>query len=528
MGGALCRLCCRSNAEEGDALDLLTEADRQERRGCCAGKKTWAEKTIEDYFQCKASCSDHLNVSFMAWMSFSGFPSLNPSQRVISFTPEPSPIVKGLQLLEPVAASLDGTGEILASLSGGKNVIVGSVRMGYGHHRIAYSALTWAIELGMKPHLMDILAPDCVEANIVRHMDKQYSRMSRIASRLGGVVDAIWGKMTLKGDLNMCRFMVVLAQKIRPILAGLPRDVPVISTHPIIGNMAIACGFKTVINLVFDNFPQYFVIVPGAINLVQTPSYFDKLLDMGCPASSLRFAGHWVSQDLCANIVSDCEARLARCEKTELPRRFLIAVGGAGAQRAFLEGLLHSMVEMLRQRKVRIFLNCGDHADMADNLSRCLTGLGLDWDEVKTSEETEELCKNQPLQAISEPANYKAVTLFRFTSHFAAFRCTDLVIRIADVLVTKPSELAFFPVPKLHIRRVGAHEAFSAVHAGELGDGTVECRTVPHTMQKLNQLIEDKSSLFTLMNKCIINAAKTKVYEGSRVACECALASKGL
>ena len=31
-------------------------------------------------------------------------------------------------------------------------------------------------------------------------------------------------------------------------------------------------------------------------------------------------------------------------------------------------------------------------------------------------------------------------------------------------------------VPKLHIRRVGAHEAHSAVRAQELGDGSVECR----------------------------------------------------
>ena len=40
---------------------------------------------------------------------------------------------------------------------------------------------------------------------------------------------------------------------------------------------------------------RYFVLVPGAINLVQSPSYFDKLLDMGCPSHSLFLAGHWVS-----------------------------------------------------------------------------------------------------------------------------------------------------------------------------------------------------------------------------------------
>jgi len=359
----------------------------------------------------------------------------------------------------------------------------------------------------------------------VRNMDKQYSAMSRLASRMGGMFDAIWGSMTLKADMNMLRFMMILGQKIRPILAGLPRDVPIISTHPIIGNMAIACGFKKVINLVFDNYPQYFVIVPGALNLVQTPSYFDKLLDMGCPAAGLKFAGHWVSHDLCDNVIADSEARLQRCAKQELPRRFLVAIGGAGAQRAFLEELLQGLKDTLKKRTVRLFINCGDHTHIADAVVSCLKKLDLEWDEVTTSEETEELCRNQPLQAISEPAGWKAVTLFRFTSHFAAFRCTDLAIRIADVLVTKPSELAFFPVPKLHIRRVGAHEAFSAVRAGELGDGTVECRTVPHALQKVQQLAEERSPLFKLMNECIITAAKTGVYEGSRVACESAFAA---
>uniref|UniRef100_A0A7S1RK75 Monogalactosyldiacylglycerol synthase n=1 Tax=Alexandrium catenella TaxID=2925 RepID=A0A7S1RK75_ALECA len=524
MGGSLCRVFCCRQAEDGDALDLLSAEDLQQRRvSCCGqGKKTWAERQVEEYFKVKASCSDNLNVRFMMWMCMGGFPLTNPSERVIHFIAEPSPIVKGLQLLQPAAAS--NAGEVLSALSGGKRVIVGSVRMGYGHHRIAYSALTWALSQGLQPYLMDILAPDCIEADIVKSMDKNYSRMSRLASKFGGAVDAIWGRMTLKADMNMLRFMLVLGQKIRPIFAGLPRDVPIISTHPIVGNMAIACGFKKVINLVFDNYPQYFVIVPGALNLVQTPSYFDKLLDMGCPAAGLRFAGHWVSHDLCANAIADCEARLQRCGKPELPRRFLVAVGGAGAQRSFLEELLQGLAENLRKRRLRLFVNCGDHTHIADAIVKCLKKLGLEWDEVTTSEDTEEFCRNQPLQAVSEPPVWKAVTLFRFTSHFAAFRCTDLVIRIADVLVTKPSELAFFPVPKLHIRRVGAHEAFSAVRAGELGDGTVECRTVPHALQKVAQLSEERSPLFKLMNQCVITAAKTGVYEGSRVACECALA----
>lgn len=36
---------------------------------------------------------------------------------------------------------------------------------------------------------------------------------------------------------------------------------------------------------------------------------------------------------------------------------------------------------------------------------------------------------------------------------------------MADILCCKPSELAFYPIPKLMIRRVGDHEAHSATRA---------------------------------------------------------------
>ena len=41
-------------------------------------------------------------------------------------------------------------------------------------------------------------------------------------------------------------------------------------------------------------------------------------------------------------------------------------------------------------------------------------------------------------------------------------------IPVADILCCKPSELAFYPVPKLMIRRVGDHEAHSATRAVRL------------------------------------------------------------
>ena len=59
-----------------------------------------------------------------------------------------------------------------------------------------------------------------------------------------------------------------------------------------------------------------------------------------------------------------------------------------------------------------------------------------------------------------------------------AVATTDILGRVSDVLTCKPSELAFACLPKLHIRRVGDHEADSARRAAELGDGTLEAREV--------------------------------------------------
>merc|ERR1719421_2600024 len=69
-----------------------------------------------------------------------------------------------------------------------------------------------------------------------------------------------------------------------------------------------------------------------------------------------------------------------------------------------------------------------------------------------------------------------AVTLFAFADYFPAVATTDVLSRVSDVLCCKPSELAFYPLPKLMIRRVGDHEAYSALRASELGDGTLELR----------------------------------------------------
>ena len=76
----------------------------------------------------------------------------------------------------------------------------------------------------------------------------------------------------------------------------------------------------------------------------------------------------------------------------------------------------------------------------------------------------------------NEPPNN--IALFAFDEYFMAVATTDILCNVSDVLACKPSELPFYLIPKLIIRRVGDHEAYSALRASELGNGTLEVREI--------------------------------------------------
>jgi hypothetical protein len=97
-------------------------------------------------------------------------------------------------------------------------------------------------------------------------------------------------------------------------------------------------------------------------------------------------------------------------------------------------------------------------------------------------------------------------------------------MQLADVLVTKPSELAFVPVPKLHIRRVGDHEAASARRAAELGDGTLEQREIADAV-RMTELLSSGVEFIGPMAERIIENTKNGVYSGAEVAVRHAIGS---
>jgi len=110
--------------------------------------------------------------------------------------------------------------------------------------------------------------------------------------------------------------------------------------------------------------------------------------------------------------------------------------------------------------------------------------------------------------------NVAGVHAFWHDDIFQAVYCTNLLMRSCDVLATKPSELAFYPVPKLFLRRIGGHERWGAIHSAELGDGTLECEDVPHTLQMLDLFLEEDVLLRDMCANILVNKA-AGVYDGA-------------
>ena len=117
-------------------------------------------------------------------------------------------------------------------------------------------------------------------------------------------------------------------------------------------------------------------------------------------------------------------------------------------------------------------------------------------------------CRRAP----AGPAAGLHVVLYDNISH--AVYSTNYLMRVVDVLITKPSELAFYPVPKIFNERVGGHEAWGAIRGAELGDGTIEVRSIPRTLQAIDLLAQERD-LLELFSDSIVKNKSIGIYDGA-------------
>lgn len=402
-------------------------------------------------------------------------------------------------------------------------LIIGSIRMGFGHQRIAYGVASWALDAckqdGRDVYLHDIVNVNSPEAEFVSEAETLYSHGSRALTEQPNFIESRVSKMTSSGGTNALRIQCLIASLFISMLAGLDTNSPLISTHPLVGAIAVAAGFTNVVNLVVDNHAQWFVVVPGALNLVQGPRAYQELLKLGVSQDEMELAGHWCHKQIVEDISNIIDKRIRRLESKK-PLRLLIPVGGAGAQQSLLKRVVKSCAPLVKEGKVQLFLNAGDHSHMKETFEKQLDDVNLDFETITTVQELNSF--RQYLEASESNEPRKKVTLFAYKSLYPAVSTTDDLVNVSDVLVCKPSEMAFYSIPKLMIWRVGDHERKSALRAAELGDGTLEARTLDEIMKNIHNFL-DSPQILVNMNKSIEKNNKIGVYEGLKIAIERAL-----
>jgi hypothetical protein len=440
-----------------------------------------------------------------------------PSTEILELRVEESDKVDGLKVT--FRSDVSTKQESAAAKNAGTKkppLVVGTIRMGFGHHRIAYAATSWGLgDASRDVYFHDLLNIESEEANMIQDTDKMYSKFSRIASEWGGPIEKLWGSLTLSGDADSLRVTCQMAHYLSPIVSGLDKKSPIVASHSLVAAAAVAAGYENVINLVIDNYAQWFTVVPGALNLVQGPTNYHNFLKMGIPPSQLQLAGHWIPKELVDDIPTTCQWRIQR-RLDGKPVRVLIPVGGAGAQRSFVCKLVAALAPMVKFGKVQLLLNAGDHAHMKQAFEEVLHQVDLEYSIVPDMAGVKKFRQDMVTQ---EPDTN--VTLFAFDEYFTAVATTDILCNVSDVLACKPSELAFYPIPKLMIRRVGDHEQFSALRASELGDGTLEAREIEDCLEYVELFM--KKELLTSMNEMIVKNNQIGIYDGCKNAIRIAL-----
>ena len=166
-----------------------------------------------------------------------------------------------------------------------------------------------------------------------------------------------------------------------------------------------------------------------------------------------------------------------------------------------------------------MFVNLGDHK------------ANWDWLQAELGDRPFEMQTHftwQDTQAFADEirsGTARGLHVFLHDNIFHAVYATNYLMRVVDVMITKPSELAFYPVPKIFNERVGGHEMWGAVRGAELGDGTVEARTIPQTLQAID-LLSGERDLLEMFCGCIVKNKSIGVYDGAYRCVELATGKK--
>ncbi len=408
--------------------------------------------------------------------------------------------VQDIRLLEGKPATGKETPGVAASseldFDREKGIIVGNIRMGFGHYRISMAMASAAKALGYTPYWLDLNSfPETTCTKVISAQNDLYSLGSRLSK------NAIFNKLVWE-PVNYEGFRALSynasdqknAELMVPVFRNIPKEIPLIGTHVWPAQAAIHADMKYVVNAIPDNWPMALHFAEGAVHTIQCKNAYQgyrilngmqkEKVNKPMPQDDLVYTGHYIDHELVSNIEADCDRRLKR-KADGKPMRFLLTIGGAGAQKEIFAAIIKYLLPKIKENKAALYVNVGDYKNVWDELVQEIP-------EMKSiaTEHFDEFTAASKFADDALDGEVEGIHGFYHKDIFEAVYITNLLMRSADVLVTKPSELAFYPVPKLFIKRVGKHEMWGAIHSAEMGEGTLECRDIPHTLQMIDMFME--------------------------------------
>ena len=403
---------------------------------------------------------------------------------------------------------------------GRKSLVVGNIRMGFGHYRISMAIASAAKAMGYEPYWFDLHSfTNATCGKIIAEQNSLYSLGSRLSQQIPLFNKLVWEPINSEGFRKLtynCSDQKV-SELMVPVFRDLPKDIPFVATHVWPAQAAVHAGMTHVVNAIPDNWPMALHLAEGSIHTVQTPSAYlgyrslrgmDKKRQLKpMPRTSIAYTGHYIDHELVSNIEADCAKRKERAHKGE--RRWLMSVGGAGAQKEIFVAIIKKLLPEIQKGDATLFVNVGDHRTVWESLINEIPQMRPFL--------TEHFDDFEETKAFAEAAidgDVSGIHAFCHADIFAAVYSTNLLMRCSDVLITKPSELAFYPIPKLMIKRVGGHEAWGAIRAAEIGDGTYEVTTPAETCAMID-LLQKNGDIIEMMCRNILAAHKIGIYKGA-------------
>ena len=414
----------------------------------------------------------------------------------------------------------------------GSPLVVGNIRMGFGHYRIAMAIASAAHALGYTPYWFDLASfSETTGSKIISYQNELYSMGSRLSQTVAPFNKLYWEPLNSEGfrKISYNASDQKNSELMTPILRDFPKDVPYVGTHVWPAQAAVHAGLTHVVNAIPDNWPMALHLAEGSIHTVQTPSAYlgyKQLRGMDgkhvlepMPEGAVRYTGHYVDAELVDNVAVDCAARRARLAGAG-PVRYLLTIGGAGAQGKLFADIVEHLIPYVQRNEAALFINVGDHMDVLEDLYKRVGQL-----EGMATAHFGNFYDAADFAHAAHTGTVEGIHVFHDADIFAAVYTTNLLMRCSDVLVTKPSELSFYPVPKLMVHRVGGHEAWGAIRAAEVGDGTYELEETGEALAMIDSFQRDRS-LVAFMCDNIERNAQAGIYDGAFEVVKLAVAGK--